>query len=125
LMSLFGGSPTSSLLGGFPAGGANPLSSGITPVGANPYNPLQGQPAVAGIGQFIKSVQTTSALRKAGLLPPAGQPGAAGIPGAGGGGDLPTLLASLMQQISALAGGGAPAGGAAAPPAGAGLNLLA
>jgi hypothetical protein len=113
--------------GGLPGGGG--LLGGIPPVGSNPLNPLQGQPAVSGIGQFIAQIQTTSALRRLGLLP-SGRPGAAAgglgaLLGGGGAGGFEALIGPLLQQFMAMA---AAQGGAAPPPAAAqpqGLNILA
>ena len=86
--------------------GTSSLLGGKTAVGTNPLNPLQGQSALSGIGDFIKGIETKAAQRKAGLLPSTKKtaPGAAALTagGAAGVGGLEALLGQLMQQLQVL-----------------------
>lgn len=59
--------------------------------GTNPMNPLQGQAAVTGIGQFISQIMLTSTLRKATQL--------LGQFGGTQGGDPSALMGQLTSML--------------------------
>jgi len=89
---------SSSLLSLSPSKSLTMLSGLGSPApGSNPMNPLQGQLAVTGIGQFISQIMLTSTLRKltTGLL---------GGNAAGGAGANPA--AALTTLLGQLGGGG-------------------
>jgi|GEM_PF-2830638 len=71
---------------------------GGTAPGTDPVNPLRGQAAVTGIGQFMSQMLLSGTLRKATKLLTGGAGGAPGaVPGAGG--DPTALLTQLMSML--------------------------
>lgn len=76
------------------------MMGGLAP-GTNPMNPLQGQAAVSGIGQFMNQMLLSGTLRKATKLLAGGAlpGGAPGAPGATAGGNPAALLSQLMAML--------------------------